>query len=726
MTGSRPRQRINASRPPTQQNTSLSKQDLQAMFQMFATASPAGKTTLSEDITTLSEQVVAKVCKKQSAPQQPPTSHSSSPRPRSQSPALMPAPQNNKGITPASVNIKERKGAPRDNIRTGSVPHSKTKPSNTTNTNNGYDTHPDTNDNTHTNDTGNTDREEDVQEAQRQTLQILQWNRVSISNKHHLPMADAYESNWDVILLQETGLPQDTQTRFSGYTAYHLPAIDRQTRGCSILVKSCIPSQKINHPVDCGDRTEVLGITPPTQHGPIQVYNIYNKLWTISSRSVSSLPSAQQQVWNTKKADWPRFREEILHHLAQTESGLTADDLEHRLVDAFHHAANKAIPKTKKPTHNYKDRWYYDQRVKEYNHRINQARKLNRTHNTETTRGLLRAAIRTAREGKKAIKTEKWLEWCSGMNAHTTLSDLWKHVKTATGKRTLRAPTHPDPEREAARLLQTYVNRASPAQLSPASLAKLEEQRPARDTFIQQACRQRYPADTAFTPQELQKALRPRPDTAAGADKIISMIRKGGSKILCYADDIAIITTGPLHLQKAQNAITAVAKKCNSLGLKINFEKTKAMYFNGGRPHAPPQGHMSIVDYAAPLLATISPYKMEDLEKTPQMKARIMLGAPRWTKLVNTRAEADLPLLAHRIHAMNTSLLAKTLSQTKYTTAARKVHQSLAHNEELFTKKTWAQKMAQGIKTLQMQTPLTATITDAQHLTINHLHGKRV
>ncbi|KAK8378228.1 hypothetical protein O3P69_011041 [Scylla paramamosain] len=210
------------------------------------------------------------------------------------------------------------------------------------------------------------------------------------------------------------------------------------------------------------------------------------------------------------------------------------------------------------------------------------------------------------------------------MNAHTTLSDLWKHVKTATGKRTPRAPTHPDPEREAARLLQTYVNRASPAQLSPASLAKLEEQRPAQDTFIQQACRQRHPADTAFTPRELQKALRPRPDTAAGADKITySMIRKGA--------------------------------------------------------------------------------------------LRIMLGAPRWTKLVNMRAEADLPLLAHRIHAMNTSLLAKTLSQTKYTTAARKVHQSLAHNEELFTKKTWAQKMAQGIKTLQMQTPLTARTTDAQH-----------
>ncbi len=877
-------------------------------------------------------------------------------------------------------------------------------------------------------------------------------------------MADAYENSWDVILLQETGLPQDTQTRFSGYTAYHLPAIDRQTRGCSILVKSCIPSQKINNPVDCGDRTEVLGITLQLHHGPIQVYNIYNNpgtpleisellalcattsvfiggdfnahhtilgsrrqnrdghhladvmanvpeatllntigepthiqggildlsfasphlshgaKWELHDHLASDhfattikinceKPSTPALVlrWNTKKADWPRFREEILHHLAQTEPGLTADDLEHRLVDAFHHAANKAIPKTKKPTHNYKDRWYYDQRVKEYNHRINQARKLNRTHNTKTTRELLRAAIRTAREGKKAIKTEKWLEWCSGMNAHTTLSDLWKHVKTATGKRTPRAPTHPDPEREAARLLQTYVHRASPAQLSPASLAKLEEQRPAQDTFIQQACRQRHPADTAFTPRELQKALRPRPDTAAGADKITySMIRKGGeaaqdellkiintsyatgllpsawkeatihpvpkprdpgktrpisllscfgktaermvlnrlhwvagplhenifaytrnigtrdclfdmltsisgrkavvifldmekafelanarailtalakkgvagkllawvkdfltgrkarvqfqgrlsdyatfengtpqgsilsphlfntlmeelvslplttgSKILCYADDIAIITTGPLHLQKAQNAITAVAKKCNSLGLKINFEKTKAMYFKGGGPHAPLQvqpheiewttqhpylgiwmdenlefrRHVksiqertntrlkamraitategganlkvlrllyiqairSIVDYAAPLLATISPYKMEDLEKLQNEALRIMLGAPRWTKLVNMRAEADLPLLAHRVHAMNTSLLAKTLSQTKYTTATRKVLQSLAHNEELFTKKTWAQKMAQGIKTLQMQTPLTARTTDDQH-----------
>lgn len=114
-TGSRPRQRINASRPPTRQteHITLSKQDLQAMFQTFATAlvSMLGKQIPSEAITTLSEQVVAEVCKKRSAPQQPPSNRSSSPRPRSQSPALMPAPQTNKGITPASANIAREKAA---------------------------------------------------------------------------------------------------------------------------------------------------------------------------------------------------------------------------------------------------------------------------------------------------------------------------------------------------------------------------------------------------------------------------------------------------------------------------------------------------------------------------------------------------------------------------------------------------------------------------------------
>lgn len=79
----------------------------------------------------------------------------------------------------------------------------------------------------------------------------------------------------------------------------------------------------------------------------------------------------------------------------------TIDEMEQKLVDGLYQAANSAIRYTKPPKQNYKVHWYYDTRVKEYNHRVNQARKLSRRHKTQATRDLLRAAIRTAQEGKR-------------------------------------------------------------------------------------------------------------------------------------------------------------------------------------------------------------------------------------------------------------------------------------------------------------------------------------
>ncbi len=117
-TSSRPHQRINApthiNAPPQQANhITLSKQDLQEMLQTFATAlvSMLGKQIPTEDITTLTEKVVAKATKNQPAPQQQARNRSPSPRPRSPSPAMPPAPQANRGITPASANIAREKAA---------------------------------------------------------------------------------------------------------------------------------------------------------------------------------------------------------------------------------------------------------------------------------------------------------------------------------------------------------------------------------------------------------------------------------------------------------------------------------------------------------------------------------------------------------------------------------------------------------------------------------------
>lgn len=69
-------------------------------------------------------------------------------------------------------------------------------------------------------------------------------------------------------------------------------------------------------------------------------------------------------------------------------------------------------------------------------------------------------------------------------------------------------------------------------------------------------------------------------------ESVVTLQLRTGTKILCYANDIAIISTGSGMDQKPQEALTTVANKCEKLGLKINHNKTKAMIF-GTNPQLP-------------------------------------------------------------------------------------------------------------------------------------------
>uniref|UniRef100_A0A0P4WAG8 Reverse transcriptase domain-containing protein n=1 Tax=Scylla olivacea TaxID=85551 RepID=A0A0P4WAG8_SCYOL len=66
----------------------------------------------------------------------------------------------------------------------------------------------------------------------------------------------------------------------------------------------------------------------------------------------------------------------------------------------------------------------------------------------------------------------------------------------------------------------------------------------------------------------------------------IASLNIRGTKILVYADDIAIISTGPSYERRAREAAEAVAMTCQELGLKINTDKTRAMHL-GSRLQLP-------------------------------------------------------------------------------------------------------------------------------------------
>ncbi|KAG7156240.1 putative pol-like 39 [Homarus americanus] len=50
------------------------------------------------------------------------------------------------------------------------------------------------------------------------------------------------------------------------------------------------------------------------------------------------------------------------------------------------------------------------------------------------------------------IREDKWLEWCATFNAHTSLSELWRKLRIATGKLP-RSPAHPQLGRTLCRTL---------------------------------------------------------------------------------------------------------------------------------------------------------------------------------------------------------------------------------------------------------------------------------
>ena len=62
-------------------------------------------------------------------------------------------------------------------------------------------------------------------------------------------------------------------------------------------------------------------------------------------------------------------------------------------------------------------------------------------------------------------------------------------------------------------------------------------------------------------------------------ENVVTLPIGATTKVLCYADDITIITTGPNYTAKEQNAIVQVAKTCQRLGLKLNPCKTKTVLF---------------------------------------------------------------------------------------------------------------------------------------------------
>lgn len=121
---------------------------------------------------------------------------------------------------------------------------------------------------------------------------------------------------------------------------------------------------------------------------------------------------------------------------------------------------------------------------------------------------ILTNVLRHAREIKAKVREEKWIEWVRSIDAHTSITDMWKNIRRVQGKQLSSTPTHPDPEGEADRLANGFARRTSATKLPIMTHNRLADLRPHRTKVIARACLEDSTTDTPLTMTELKASLK--------------------------------------------------------------------------------------------------------------------------------------------------------------------------------------------------------------------------
>ena len=123
----------------------------------------------------------------------------------------------------------------------------------------------------------------------------------------------------------------------------------------------------------------------------------------------------------------------------------------------------------------------------------------------------------------------------------------------------------------------------------------------------------------------------------------------------------------------------------------------------------------SLIDYSAPCLITASPNSIQRLEKLQNQSLRLILSAPKWSKILNLRAESQLPSIHNRITALTSSLIAKMAHSPRPSTQPAKVLAAAERDPTLFTRRTWAREAAVSITEARVMQIIRAKGKDVSH-----------
>lgn len=129
----------------------------------------------------------------------------------------------------------------------------------------------------------------------------------------------------------------------------------------------------------------------------------------------------------------------------------------------------------------------------------------------------LQDVVARARQVSLRAKEAKWLKWCATFSNHTSLGQLWRSVRTASGTVSPRLPTHPHPQQEAERLDASFTtcNR-----LPPHTCHIQQQLLPHNDQAVREATEEADVIDQPFTLQVLEQTKRQGHGTASGAEDV--------------------------------------------------------------------------------------------------------------------------------------------------------------------------------------------------------------
>ena len=160
-----------------------------------------------------------------------------------------------------------------------------------------------------------------------------------------------------------------------------------------------------------------------------------------------------------------------------------------------------------------------------------------------------------------------------------------------------------------------------------------------------------------------------------------------------YIDSQLTFNQEVRYLRERAKTRLSTMKYMTSLKEGANLEVQRKFYIACTR---------SLIDYASPVLNNLNDRQKQSLEVLQNNAARLMLGAPTWTRLCNLRMEANLPSLNIRIKTRNSCILSKALASGRDSHCKRKAISELAKNRDIQNYSTYSKHLTDCAKDLKL------------------------